>query len=346
MRQAMELWDRLLRRHLRFLLRYPLIIPRVAKNYLDLARGRPVLRGVEFALTYRCQCRCQHCSAGKLRRAGRGRELTTREAEQIIDQCLALGALNINFTGGEALYREDLGRLIRRARPRSTVVSVATNGVLLSAQKARMLRRSGARIVTISLDSPHPRQHDRRRGFEGCFEAALRACGNARDAGLDVFFCTILMKEQIENGDIHRLIRLARERGALLTVNVPWAVGRWEGHEDLLLDEREMDQFWRIVALPGVRWEGGSNYLREGCPAGVEKIYITPYGEVMPCTGLHRSFGDARRRPLEAIWSEMRNTPPFHRINHRCLAADAGQVGACKECCAGPGGGGPEARGS
>ena len=341
----MELWDRLVRRHLLFLFRYPRIIPRVAKNYLDLARGRPVLRAVEFALTYRCQCRCQHCSAGKLREAGQGHELTTREAEQIIDQAVALGALNINFTGGEALYREDLGRLIRRARPGSTVVSVATNGILLSAPKARMLRRSGARIVTISLDSPEPKQHDQRRGFEGCFEAALQAADNAREAGLDVFFCTILMKEQIENGDIHRLIALARGRGALLTVNVPWAVGHWEGHQDLLLNDGEMEQFRRIVALPGVRWEGGSNYLREGCPAGVEKIYITPQGEVMPCTGLHRSFGNARHLPLETIWSEMRGTPPFHRINQGCLAADDCEAGACQGCgAAGPGDQEPRAK--
>ena len=341
---ARQLWDRLVRRHLVFLRRYPLIIPRVAKNYLDLARGRPVLRGVELALTYRCQCRCQHCSAGALRRAGLGPELTTREAESIIDQCLALGALNINLTGGEALYREDLGRLIQRARPRSTVVSVATNGILLTAARARMLSRCGARIVTISLDSPHADQHDRRRGHEGCFEAALRAGDNAREAGLDVFFCTILMKEQLRNGDIHRLIRLARGRGAMLTVNVPWAVGSWEGRDDLLLDEGEQAQFWRIVAQPGVRWEGGSNYLQEGCPAGVEKLYITAHGEVMPCTGLHRSFGDARRRPLAEIWAEMRGTPPFHRINRRCLAADPCAGDACAGCGAADGAPGPGAR--
>ncbi len=29
-----------------------------------------------------------------------------------------------------------------------------------------------------------------------------------------------------------------------------------------------------------------------GCPAGMEKIYITPYGDVIPCPFIHIGFGN------------------------------------------------------
>ena len=81
--------------------------------------------------------------------------------------------------------------------------------------------------------------------------------------------------------------------------------------------------FRRLVSQPSVRWEGSSNYLREGCPAGGEKIYITPYGDVMPCACIHASYGNLRERSLREIYREMRETPIFRKGTHRrCLVAE------------------------
>ena len=310
------------RKHMGYLRRYPGVMPRAAVNYLRLlALRQPVLRGVELALTFRCNCACEHCSAARLRSSSGG-DPCTGQVLDTIRQCRELGALNINLTGGEALFRDDLETIVRGAGPRSAVISLATNGVLLDAARARSLARAGLSIVTISLDAADPEEHDRRRGHPGCFEAALRAGEHARAAGIQVFFCTILMKHHIADGQAQRLVELARGRGAQLTVNVPWAVGGWEDQQDLLLDAGEQAAFRSLVAQPGVRWEGCSNYLREGCPAGIEKIYITAAGEVMPCTGLHRSFGNVHSEPLAEIWAAMRAREPFHRVNEGCLAAD------------------------
>ncbi len=310
------------RKHLGYLRRYPGVMPRAAVNYLRLlALRRPVLRGVELAVTFRCNCACEHCSAARLRAQG-GQDPSTAQVLDAIRQCRGLGALNINLTGGEALFRDDLEAIVRGAGPRSAVVSLATNGVLLSSERARSLARAGLSIVTISLDAADPAEHDRRRGHPGCFEAALAAAEHAQAAGIQVFFCTILMKHQIADGQAERLVELAGERGAMLTVNVPWAVGGWEQQDQVLLGPDELETFRALVARPGVRWEGCSNYLREGCPAGIEKIYVTADGEVMPCTGLHRSFGNLHRQPLAEIWAAMRAREPFGRVNPGCLAAD------------------------
>ena len=213
------------RKHLGYVRRYPGVMPRAALNYAQLlALRRPMLRGVELAVTYRCNCACEHCSAAGLRAAG-GAEPSAAQVLDAVRQCRRMGALNINLTGGEALLRPDLEDIVRGSGPRSAVISLATNGLLLSAERAASLARAGLSIVTISLAAAEAAEHDRRRGHPGCFEAALAAGEHARAAGLEVFFCTILMKHHLLDGQADRLVAMTRERGATLTVNMPWAVG-------------------------------------------------------------------------------------------------------------------------
>jgi len=310
---------RLVGKHSRYAVRYGYILPGVARNYFRLlVLGQKVLRGVEFALTYDCNCDCNHCSAAHLRDAGR-KPLVLKTIRETLAQCLELGALNINLTGGEVLLRRDLEELVRAARPRRCVVSIATNGVLLDRSRAELLQRLGVRIVTISLDSADPEVHDRSRGRRGCYQKVFEAVAHAKAAGLEVFLCTIMTPENLKSGDIYRMVELAAEREVILTVNVSCAVGGWKHCKEVLLSPEELAGFDRIVSSPHVRWEGGSNYLKEGCPAGVEKIYISPYGDVMPCNFTHISFGNVAEESLEVIWRRMIRTEPFNKIHDRCL---------------------------
>jgi MoaA/NifB/PqqE/SkfB family radical SAM enzyme len=181
------------------------------------------------------------------------------------------------------------------------------------------LKRLGVRIVTISLDSADPGVHDRSRGYNGCFQKVFEAVDHARAADLEVFLCTIMTPANLKNGDIYRMVELAQQKGLTITVNVSCAVGGWTTNKEVLLDEKDLASFDRIVSLPHVRWEGGSNYLKEGCPAGVEKLYISPYGDVMPCNFAHVSFGNVSEESLLDIWKRMISTSPFNQIHHRCL---------------------------
>jgi MoaA/NifB/PqqE/SkfB family radical SAM enzyme len=311
--------ERLFGKHLKYALRYSYILPRVAGNYFRLlVLRKKVLRGVEFALTYDCNCRCGHCSAARLRDAVRP-VLAMDVVKRTLRECIELGVLNINLTGGEILLRKDLDELVRAARPDRTVVSIATNGILFDRAAAFRLKALGVRIVTISLDSADPEVHDRSRGYKGCFKKVFEAVEHARAADMEVFLCTIMTPENLENGDIYRMVDLARDRGLTITVNVSCAVGGWTNKKDVLLSEEELARFDRLVSLPHVRWEGGSNYLKEGCPAAVEKVYISPYGDVMPCNFAHISFGNVAEEPLPRIWKRMLATAPFDRIHRRCL---------------------------
>ena len=60
-----------------------------------------------MSVTYRCQCKCVHCSAEYFKDRVKD-ELTTDEYKKVIDGATELGVINFTFTGGEPMLREDL----------------------------------------------------------------------------------------------------------------------------------------------------------------------------------------------------------------------------------------------
>jgi len=311
---------RLLGGHAAHLLRRPGMIPRVAADYLWLTAGRPRLRGVELAITSACNCACGHCLEPGVKRDGQP-HLSLSELRVILADLHRLGVLNINLTGGEPLLRHDLDAIIRAARPRRCAVTVASNGLLLTEATAARLRRLGVAGVAVSIDAPEAEAHDAARGHPGCFAAMLAGVERCKGAGLAVNWVTILTPALVASGGADRIADMARERGVTLTLNLPYPVGRWAGRRDLLPGPAERACFARLLQLPWVRWEGSSGFLREGCPAGREKIYISASGEVFPCAVIHRPCGDLRRERLPAIYRRLTSTRPYDGHNPDCLVA-------------------------
>jgi MoaA/NifB/PqqE/SkfB family radical SAM enzyme len=314
--------DVVTRANLRLLARHPRVIGRLARNYLRLAGGeRRLLRGVEFCVTYRCQLNCPHCLTKALvddRRA----ELTADEAVRAIRDLARLGAIFINVTGGEPLVREDLFDILREAaRDRGLLITLASNGLSLDEAVARELARVGVPIVTMSLDGPDAATHDARRAQAGAFTAVLRAAEAVKAAGLDLWFTTILTREDAVSGAAFAIADLAERLGATLTVNFAYAVGNWRDRAARISTDEER-VFRELLKRRHVRWEGSTNYLREGCPAGTEKLYVTPYGDLMPCATIQRSFGNLREEPLAAIWQRMGRAPWFDGRCKPCLVAE------------------------
>jgi len=218
------------------------------------------------------------------------------------------------------------------AYPGRCFLTLATNGVALDLPLARELRKAGIRMLSLSLDSPDAREYERKRGVPGIHGKVMEALEIARQARLRVSVCTIVTKELLESGGVERILEEIRGKAQQLTLNLPYRVGGWVEEGERLQCE-DLARFRKLVKRSGIRWEGSSNYFKEGCPAGGEKIYITPYGDVMPCACIHASYGNVREKPLKTLYSEMRKTPLFRKGTHAmCLVAeDPLFSGACLE---------------
>lgn len=303
------------------LIRHSRLIPKIVGNYAALAVGRKRLRTVDFALTFDCQCNCEHCYARPMTHTDEV-EMTFGEMQSAIHQSLALGAITINFVGGEPLCHPRIVDLVSSIPPYRGVPVLTTNGIGLTEEIVRRLSSAGLAYLAISLDYDDEERHDRFRGRRGVYESARAGIDRAHTAGIGVIINTMVTPDNMGDGTVDRLVEFARGKGARINLGLPAGVGNWEGKEVEALAPEQRRHLDDLLGLPHVRWDGATNYLKEGCSAGTEKINITAYGDVLPCALIHVGFGNVKREPLEAIWRRMWREPCFSSVSPGCIAVD------------------------
>ena len=301
--------------------RKPRLLMRVARSYLRILRGGEPLRYIDVNVGLACNLRCEHCFSENFKRDG-AVELTDAEWRRVIDECAALGMIAVGFTGGEPLAYRRLYDLIALSDPGRFVIIVCTNGLLLTPDTARRLKRAGVDVVQISVESALPEEHDRFRGRDGAHAATMRAIDAALGAGLKVTAVPTVSRGTIQTEGFRRLVRWSARKGILLNLSLAVPVGPWAGADVLMTaeDRRLLDRL--VATTPHVRRDFETNYLRQGCGAANEKLYFTPYGDVLACPYMHISFGNVRERGIDEIRRRMLQNPYLRGYYPRCLVAE------------------------
>jgi cyclic pyranopterin phosphate synthase len=227
--------------------------------------GRP-LGVLRLSLTARCNLACPYCLPDGVEPPGL---LTLRERLAVIEAAVALGAGSLRLTGGEPLLHDGLEELIATTGPLRErglrEIALTSNGVLLSAERARVLRTAGLDRITLSLDGTtgesvgrmagaggaDPRERARRG--EVLLAKVLAAIEHARAAGFDPGRGELKLNAVIQRGvnddQLLPLAALARERGLELRLIEFMDVGTRNGwRPESVLSAAEM------VERIGRRW--------------------------------------------------------------------------------------------
>ena len=262
--------------------------------------GRPVPVFFDIALTYRCQCRCVHCSADSFRDEGR-KESDTALFKEAIDQARRLGVLEVIFSGGEPLLREDIVELVRHAHRAGMIIRLNTNGLLLSDKLTAELKRAGLNQCGVSIDSADPGVHDGLRRQPGLSGRVDEGILNLKRHGIRFQVLTYASKANVDSG-LKSIIERGRRLGALgVFIFFPVAVGRWNLAFDRVLSEEESEKVRRLQDLTFVHLELPTR--RTNCCAYDKLVlYMTPYGEVTPCPFVPFAYGNLRDNTLEELW--------------------------------------------
>ena len=204
--------------------------------------GRP-LGVLRLSLTARCNLACPYCLPDGQEPEG---VLTLEQRLRVISAAVALGARSLRLTGGEPLLHGQLEELIASAaRPALREIALTSNGVLLSAARARALRRAGLNRITFSLDGAtgeavarmagvgggDPQERERRG--DALLAKVLAAIEHARAAGFDPGRGELKLNAVIQRGanddQLLPLAALARERGLELRLIEFMDVGNRNG---------------------------------------------------------------------------------------------------------------------
>ncbi len=167
---------------------------------------RPI---VVWNITSHCNLKCVHCyndSGANVK----SNEATTPEAKAVLDNLADYGVPSVLFSGGEPLTRKDLFELISYAVDKGLRTVISTNGTLITADKARQIKKMGVSYVGISLDGIG-KVNDQFRGVEGAFDDAVTGIRNCMEAGVRVGLRLTLTKRNAQ--DIERLFEFFEKEG-------------------------------------------------------------------------------------------------------------------------------------
>jgi len=288
----------------------PKLFPWYQKRVWPLFRKKYPLWGrmIMISLTYDCQCRCQHCGSALFRDKIK-KELTKNEVVNLINDARKLGSRLLYFFGGEPLLVPDLIYYIKYAKEKGFSIKLDTNGLLLSENKVRELKQAGLDIIGVSIDSPDEAAHDKLRGIPGIFRKALIGLEYCKKYGLAGYISAYATKENLRNGELKNIIKLAKGLGIETRLLSSICSGKWINHQDLVLSAEEKMMLKQLLEKNKVFWEAvdfDHKDIRYTCPALEKRFFnISAYGDVSPCCYLPVSFGNIRNEPLEVIIRKM-----------------------------------------
>lgn len=160
-------------------------------------------------LTWRCNFRCVHCYQEGLRDTHA--ELSTAEWKQLMDELADLGCVFLTLTGGETLVRKDFAELYRYAVTKGFMVTVFTNGSLVTDEVLALWSTLPPRKLELTLYGMSREKYAEVTGNPDGFERALTAIDRLSALGIRVDLKAPAMRPLMS--DLPAMAELAAQRG-------------------------------------------------------------------------------------------------------------------------------------
>lgn len=278
------------------------------------------IQSVDLALTNGCIFHCWHCyNANRVLQ-----DLPTKTLKKIVRNLQDLGAIVINFTGGEPCLRHDLVEICGELREDSCGI-LAITGYGFTEPLAKRLKQTRVYSISISLDSADEKEHDAGRGLKGAYRVALQGIEMAKKYGFYTYTCAVPTKKLLKEENFYKLVELNKQ----LEVNEmqliePAPAGRLSSAK-LDFGEEEFKKITHYMKTINQNCNGFAitsfAHMESpeffGCGAGHSHIYVDGSGEVSPCNMIPISYGNAAKEELSTIISRMQRD--FRKPCQNCL---------------------------
>lgn len=334
------------------------IVPLTEEQEYRLYPNR-YLRGIHWAITGHCNCRCRHCYMSAP--TGKIPEYSTEKCLGIIDQMKAAGVKTVSLTGGEALVRKDFLKLITRMTEAGIrITTIMSNGLLVNEELLDALDALGQKPeFNMSFDGIGC--HDWLRGVEGVEKSVIRAFELCRERGFPTGaeYC-------VHRGNMDAFRDSVKLLGSLgcrtLKVNVLKAEGEALGIADYILSPEEEFQFYLdylphyfedgepvrlMLSVMFLKTENGeyvitgakqpedrdcSNYCLCGHARNI--MHITPDGFIVPCIPMGSVENGRKQFPniFETTLTDALNDSEYMKFIDTRLSTYFEHNPECSEC--------------
>jgi PqqA peptide cyclase len=267
-------------------------------------------------LTYRCPLRCAYCSNPT--HVEDRPPLATADWLRVLDEASELGVVQVHFTGGEPLLRDDLEPLVARAAELELYSNLITSGLPLTRERLAGLQAAGLCAVQLSFQAARPGPSAEIAGVDA-FEPKRQVAAWVRELDLPLTVNVVLHRGNLD--EIGAIIALAEELGAerLELANTQYLGWAYQNRAALMPSLAQLDAARAVVAAARERLRGRMELLfvlpdyhgdrPRTCMNGWGERYIvvTPDGRAMPCHAAHilpLAFPDLRTQSLGVAWRD------------------------------------------
>lgn len=283
-------------------------------------------RGLILNYNNACNFKCQQCFTESPNKPVNGK-ITLEMVKKLADEADALGMYETLLEGGEPLVCKDLYDIIKIFGADRFYIEMTTNGYLLTDEVAKKLADAGMSRVSVSLDSMNPKEHDMYRGIEAAFEHAMKALDNIKRAGMRAAVNFLVGHYNIMTQETKDICEFCKDNGYHLNLVLATPTGNWKGKYEVMATPEDVayleelrntyKNIWRDIwpALPNKKVKVS------GCIA-VNRLYINPYGDVLPCSYLHMKLGNIYDKPLKEILDYGFSFPCFAKTYKGCYAGE------------------------
>ncbi|KYQ81347.1 pyrroloquinoline quinone biosynthesis protein PqqE [Acinetobacter sp. NRRL B-65365] len=292
-------------------------------------------------LTYRCPLQCPYCS-NPLDYAQHKNELSTQQWCDVFDQARQMGAVQLGFSGGEPLVRQDLEQLVAHAHQQGFYTNLITSGMGLNEQRIAQLKQAGLDHIQISFQASDPVVNDALAGSKHAFEQKYEMCRLVKQYGYPMVLNFVIHRHNIDH--IEQIIELCLELNA---DTVELAICQFYGwaflnRQGLLPTQEQLTRAEQVTNAYREKLRQQNHpcklifvvpdYYEErpkACMNGWGKIFftVTPDGTALPCHAARQlpiAFPNVRDQSLSDIW--YRSTG----FNH--FRGDAWMPESCRSC--------------
>ncbi len=244
-------------------------------------------------LTYRCPLHCVFCS-NPVDYTRHDREMDTATWKRVLGEARALGAVQLGFSGGEPLLRDDLEELVAHARQLGFYTNLITSGVGLTEARASALKAAGLDHIQLSFQDSTRELNDFITSTR-TFDLKAKVAAIIKSLGYPMVLNVVMHRYNLPH--VGRIIDMAERMGAdyLELANTQYYGWAWLNRTALMPSVDELRDAEAMVMAHRERLTGRMKVLwvspdyadakPKPCMAGWGAVFmvVAPDGSALPC---------------------------------------------------------------
>jgi radical SAM protein with 4Fe4S-binding SPASM domain len=289
-----------------------------SKDLHDRQSRRRTPGEVSIEVTRRCPLKCLHCynNLPMNDRAARSQELTFEEHCKLLDELAEAGCLWLLYTGGEIFARADFLQIYTEAKKRGFLITLFTNGTLITPKVADYLAEWRPFAIEITLYGATRETYEALTKVPGSYDRCLRGIRLLLERNLPLKLKTV--PTTINQHEVYEMKRMSEEEfgvqfkfDPLVNPRIDCSQSpieiRLSPEEAVTLDFMDQQREREYGELVAKELEAAKNRKREvstvyGCGGGLQACAIDPVGELTICVLSHQEGYNIRQGSFREGW--------------------------------------------